>query len=53
VAASTGTPLFSSGWSEVLSRAELRSDPIHANTQGYEVFAGRLADWLRQIKLVR
>lgn len=53
VAAGTGTPLFSGGWSKVLSRAELRSDPIHANAQGYEVFAGRLADWLREIKLVR
>ena len=39
-------------YAEVLSQAEWRSGPIHANSQGYEVFAARLVDWLRQVKLV-
>jgi lysophospholipase L1-like esterase len=52
VAAETGVPLFAGGWSYVLSRAELRSDQIHANTEGYKVFAERLAEWLREVKLV-
>jgi lysophospholipase L1-like esterase len=52
VAAATGVPLFEAGWSHVLSRAELRSDQIHANTEGYKVFAERLADWLRKMKFV-
>jgi len=47
LAAQTGVPLFADGWSSVLSRAEWRSDPIHANAQGYSVFADRLAAWLR------
>lgn len=52
VAAETATPLFSDAWSYVLSRSELRSDQIHANAEGYKVFAGRLADWLRDRKFV-
>jgi len=52
VAADAGVPLFADGWSYVLSRAELRSDPIHANTEGYKVFAERLARWLREMKFV-
>jgi len=52
VAGDTGAPLFEGGWSYVLSRAELRSDQIHANAQGYGVFAERLADWLQGKKLV-
>lgn len=52
VAAETGTPLFAGGWSYVLSRGELRSDQIHANTEGYKVFAERLATWLREAKFV-
>ncbi|MDQ3058313.1 MAG: GDSL-type esterase/lipase family protein [Pseudomonadota bacterium] len=48
VAAETGVPLYAGGWSEVLSRAELRSDQIHANAQGYALFAERLAQWLRE-----
>lgn len=48
----TGTPLFSDGWSYVLSRSELRSDQIHANAEGYKVFAERLAAWLRDMKFV-
>ena len=52
VAKETGTPLFAGGWSYVLSRSELRSDQIHANTEGYKVFAERLAAWLREAKFV-
>lgn len=52
VAAETGVPLFSDGWSYVLSRPELRSDQVHANTEGYRVFAERLAAWLRERKYV-
>ena len=52
VAADTGVALFSGGWSYVLSRAELRSDQIHANADGYRVFAERLARWLREMKFV-
>lgn len=52
VASETGAPLFERGWSYVLSRPELRSDQIHANAQGYGVFAQRLGGWLRDRKLV-
>jgi acyl-CoA thioesterase-1 len=52
VAKETGTPLFSGGWSYVLSRSELRSDQIHANAEGYKVFAERLAAWLREMKFL-
>jgi len=48
----TGTPLYSGGWSYVLSRSELRSDQIHANAEGYKVFAERLAAWLRDMKFL-
>lgn len=52
VAETTGVPLFEGGWSHVLSRAELRSDQIHANSEGYKVFAERLAGWLRKQKYI-
>lgn len=52
VAKETGTPLFSGGWSYVLSRSELRSDQIHANAQGYRVFAERLGEWLKEMKFL-
>lgn len=52
VAAQTGMALYPGGWSDVLSRAELRSDQIHANAQGYALFAERLAQWLREMKFV-
>lgn len=52
VAGQTGVPLFEGGWSHVLSRPELRSDQIHANAEGYQVFAERLAAWLREKKFV-
>lgn len=47
VASETNTALFEQGWSDVLSKADLRSDQIHANNEGYRVFAEKLAQWLR------
>lgn len=52
VATATNTRLYADGWSRVLSRADWRSDPIHANAEGYKVFAQALVDWLREQKLV-
>ena len=52
VAKETGVALFENGWSEVLSKAALRSDQIHANTEGYRVFAEKLAEWLRDQKWI-
>lgn len=44
-------PLHAGGWSEVLGDPALKSDPIHGNAKGYEVFARGLADRLREIGL--
>jgi lysophospholipase L1-like esterase len=44
-------PLYAGGWSRVLSDPALRSDPIHANAKGYEVFARGLWEWLRELGL--
>ena len=45
-------PLHAGGWSKVLSDPALRSDPIHANAQGYEAFASGLARRLRELGLL-
>jgi lysophospholipase L1-like esterase len=45
-------PLHAAGWSAVLSDPALRSDPIHANAQGYEAFARGLAQRLRELGLL-
>jgi lysophospholipase L1-like esterase len=45
-------PLHAAGWSTVLSDPALRSDPIHANAQGYEAFARGLAQRLRELGLL-
>jgi lysophospholipase L1-like esterase len=45
-------PLHAAGWSVVLSDPALRSDPIHANAQGYEAFARGLAQRLRELGLL-
>ena len=45
-------PLHAGGWSAVLSDPALRSDPIHANAQGYEAFARGLAQRLRELGLL-
>ena len=44
-------PLHEGGWAKVLSDPALRSDPIHANAQGYELFADGLARRLRELGL--
>lgn len=44
-------PLHAGGWSEVLSDPALRSDPIHANAQGYEAFARGLWGRLKALGL--
>lgn len=45
-------PLYAGGWAKVLSDPALRSDPIHANAQGYAQFARGLADRLRDLGLL-
>lgn len=45
-------PLHGEGWSEVLSDPALKSDVIHGNARGYEVFARGLADRLRELGLL-
>lgn len=52
IAAETGVGLFADAWSYVLSREALRSDRIHANAEGYKLFAERLATWLREMKYI-
>ncbi|MFN7712024.1 MAG: GDSL-type esterase/lipase family protein [Curvibacter sp.] len=48
LAAELKMPLHATGWAEVLSRPELRADTVHANAQGYRVFAEGLRDTLRK-----
>ena len=45
-------PLYEKGWSTVLSNANLRSNRIHANTEGYAAFAQGLDAFLRQSGLL-
>lgn len=45
-------PLHAEGWSDVLNDPALRSDPIHANAQGYEAFARGLAGRMRALGLL-
>lgn len=52
LAAEMKLPLYAGGWAAVLSDPALRSDPIHANGEGYGKFARGLADYLREIGLV-
>ena len=52
IAAETKVPLYAAGWAKVLGDATLRSDPIHANAQGYEAFAKGLVERLRELGLV-
>lgn len=41
-------PLYSGGWSAVLSDDTLKSDRIHANAAGYRQFAEGLHDYLQE-----
>ncbi|MBI5275953.1 MAG: arylesterase [Burkholderiales bacterium] len=52
IAADLKLPLHPSGWAKVLSDPALKSDTIHANAQGYEAFARKLAETLRELGLL-
>lgn len=41
-------PLYSGGWSQILSDDTLKSDRIHANAAGYRQFAEGLHDYLQE-----
>jgi len=47
IAESEGVPLYSDGWSTVLSDDALKSDKIHANAAGYRQFAEGLHNYLK------
>lgn len=49
VSEQTGVPLLSDVWSKILSDDALKSDQIHANAQGYAVFADKLYIYLQQL----
>jgi acyl-CoA thioesterase-1 len=46
-------PLHAGGWSRVLGDASLKSDQIHANADGYRVFAEGLAATLRERQFLK
>lgn len=48
IASSEDVPLYTSGWSKVLSDDTLKSDQIHANDAGYRNFAEGLYDYLQE-----
>jgi len=52
IASELKLPLYEGGWARVLSDPALRSDPIHANERGYEVFARGLVDYVRKLGLL-
>ncbi|WP_201570924.1 GDSL-type esterase/lipase family protein [Psychrobacter nivimaris] len=47
IAEAEDIPLYSDGWSTVLSDEALKSDKIHANAAGYRQFAEGLHDYLK------
>ena len=53
IAEAEGIPLYSDGWSTVLSDEALKSDNIHANAAGYRQFAEGLHDYLKDEGWVR
>ncbi len=53
IATSEEIPLYSKGWSEVLSDDSLKSDQIHANAAGYRHFAQGLYSYLQDEGLAR
>ena len=48
LAAELNVPLFKGAWAEVLGNKKLKSDQIHANAQGYRVFAENMWAFLKQ-----
>ena len=48
LAAELKLPLFKGSWAEVLGNKKLKSDQIHANAQGYRVFAEKMWAFLKQ-----
>ena len=48
IADAKDVPLYSSGWSKVLSDDTLKSDQIHANDAGYKNFAEGLYEYLQE-----
>lgn len=52
VATATDVPLVENILSEVLSKNELKSDPIHPNAKGYRQIAEKLVDALRELGFV-
>lgn len=48
IAESEKVPVFLDGWSSILSDNSLKSDQIHANSQGYAKFAEMLYDFLKE-----
>lgn len=48
LAAELNVPLLKGAWAEVLGDKKLKSDQIHANAQGYRVFAEKMWAFLKQ-----
>jgi lysophospholipase L1-like esterase len=53
LAAEAAVPLHAGGWARVLGSEKWRSDAIHANAEGYRVFADGLAATLRDVGWLR
>ena len=51
IAKAESLPLIEGAWSEVLGKSSLKSDPIHANAEGYKVFAELMVKQLRKLGL--
>ena len=52
VASELGIPLYAGAWARVLGDPALRSDAVHANDHGYELFAHGLAERVRELGLL-
>ena len=53
IAETKDIPIYSSGWSAVLSDDTLKSDRIHANAVGYRQFAEGLHEYLQEEGMAR